>query len=109
MEFGFARISTPRAWLSTWSGISSNANVLTNAPKIRIPALIVSYTGDNAIFPTDAQAAFDALGTTDKQLITVPGDHYGFAVGTQTRSGAPLALERIVKWLEDRFPPRRQD
>lgn len=106
MEFGFARVSTPRAWLSTWSGHSSNANVLKNAPKIRVPALVVSYSGDNAIFPADAQAAFDALGATDKQLVTVPGDHYGFAVGTQTRSGAPLAIERIVKWLEERFPTK---
>lgn len=104
MEFGFARVSTPRAWLSTWSGLSSNANVLKNAPKIRVPSLVVSYSGDNAIFPADARAAFDALGATDKQLISVPGDHYGFAVGTQKRSGAPFALEQIVKWLTDRFP-----
>ena len=104
MEFGFARVSTPRAWLSTWSGHSSNASVLKNAPKVRVPTLVVSYTGDNAIFPADARAAFDALGATDKQLVTVPGDHYGFAVGTQERSGAPLALKQITNWLEDRFP-----
>jgi hypothetical protein len=104
MEFGFARVSTPRAWLSTWSGLSSNANVLKNAPQIRVPALVVSYSGDNAIFPADAQAAFDALGTSDKQLISVPGDHYGFAVGKQERSGAPLALDHMVKWLGERFP-----
>jgi pimeloyl-ACP methyl ester carboxylesterase len=106
MEFGFARVSTPRAWLSTWSGLSSNADVLRNATKVRVPALVVSYTGDNAIFPADAQAAFDALGSADKQLVTVPGDHYGFAVGTQTRSGAPMALAQIVAWLADRFPRR---
>jgi pimeloyl-ACP methyl ester carboxylesterase len=104
MEFGFARISTPRAWLSTWSGLSSNANVLQNAPKLRVPALIVSYAGDNAIFPADARAALDAVGSNDKQLVTVPGDHYGFATGTQTRSGAPLALARITTWLRERFP-----
>jgi hypothetical protein len=102
-EFGFARVSTPRAWLSTWSGLSSNANVLKNAAKVRVPSLVVSYAGDNAIFPADARAALDALGATDKQLITVPGDHYGFAVGTQDRKGAPIALDHIVKWLGERF------
>jgi len=109
MEFGFARVTTPRAWLSTWSGLSSNANVLKNAPKVRVPSLVVSYSGDNAIFPADARAAFDALGSDDKRLVTVPGDHYGFAPGTQDRSGAPLALEQIVAWLRERFPAGNQD
>jgi fermentation-respiration switch protein FrsA (DUF1100 family) len=84
--------------------VSSNANVVKNALQIRVPALVVSYSGDNAIFPADARAAFDALGSADKRLVTVPGDHYGFAVGTQDRTGAPAALARIVKWLGERFP-----
>jgi pimeloyl-ACP methyl ester carboxylesterase len=104
MEFGFARVCTPRAWLSTWSGISSNADVVRNAPRVTVPSLVVSYSGDNAIFPADARAAFDALGAADKQLASVPGDHYGYGVGTQERSGAPRALTKIVAWLRERFP-----
>ena len=104
MEFGFARVTTPRAWLSTWSSVSSNANVVRNAPRVTLPALLVAYDGDNAIFPSDARAAFEALGSGDKQLFTVPGDHYGFGVGTQERTGAPLALGHIVAWLRERFP-----
>lgn len=104
MELGFARITTPRAWLSTWSGLSSNAAIERNAPGIRVPALVVSYDGDNAIFPADAQRALDLLGSDDKKLVTVAGDHYGFGVGTQQRSGAPLALAEIAAWLRERFP-----
>lgn len=104
MEFGFARVQTPRAWLSTWSGLSSNADVLKTAPKITVPAVVVYYTGDNAIFPSDARAAYDALGANDKQLHAVKGDHYGFDVGTQNRAGAPLALTIITEWLRGRFP-----
>lgn len=104
MEFGFARVSTPRAWLSTWSALSSNADVVRNAAHVTIPSLVVYYTGDNAIFPSDARAAFDALAAADKQVTAVPGDHYGFGSGTQERSGAPLALAKIVAWLEERFP-----
>jgi hypothetical protein len=103
MEFGFARVTTPRAWLSTWSGLSSNAAVERNAPQVTIPSLVLSYTGDNAIFPGDARAAFDALGAADKQIASAPGDHYGFAVGTQERSGAPVALATLVAWLRERF------
>ena len=104
MEFGFARVTTPRAWLSTWSGLSSNAAVEVNGPHVTVPALVLSYTGDNAIFPGDAQAAYAALGATDKQIASAPGDHYGFAVGTQERRGAPVALAKIVEWLRERYP-----
>lgn len=104
MEFGFARVTTPRAWLSTWSGLSSRAAVEINAPRVTVPALVVNYSGDNAIFPSDAQTALTALGASDKQLVSVPGDHYGFGVGTQERTGAPVALGRVVDWLRARFP-----
>ena len=104
MEFGFARVTTPRAWLSTWSGLSSQAAVELNGPRVTVPSLVVNYTGDNAIFPGDARAAFDALGSSDKQLASAPGDHYGFGVGTQDRTGAPVALGHVVDWLRARFP-----
>ncbi len=104
MEFGFGRVCTPRAWLSTWSGLSSNADVVKNAPKVTVPALVIYYRGDNGIFPGDARAAFEALGAEDKQLASAPGDHYGFGVGTQERAGAPQALAQVVEWLRARFP-----
>jgi hypothetical protein len=103
MEFGFARVCTPRAWLSTWSGLSSNADLLENAPKVTVPSLVVNYTGDNAIFPSDARAAFYALGSSDRHLVSVRGDHYGFAIGTQERTAAPEAVAEIVEWLRERF------
>lgn len=104
MEFGFARVTTPRAWLSTWSGLSSNAAVDVNGRRVTVPSLVLSYRGDNAIFPADAQAAYAALGASDKQIASAPGDHYGFGVGTQERTGAPLALAQVVEWLRERFP-----
>ncbi|MFQ5665758.1 MAG: alpha/beta hydrolase [Candidatus Binatia bacterium] len=104
MEFGFGRVQTPRAWLSTWSALSSNADVLRNATKVTVPSLVIYYRGDNAIFPGDARAAFDALAAHDKLLASAPGDHYGFGVGTQARTGAPEALSQIVAWLPERFP-----
>ncbi len=105
MEFGFARVTTPRAWLSTWSGLSSNAAVERNGGAIGVPSLVLYYRGDNAIFPADARAAFDALAATDKRLDSAPGDHYGFGIGTQERTGAPIALDKIAAWLRERFSP----
>ena len=103
MEFGFARVQAPRAWLSTWSGLSSNAAVVQNAAKITVPSMVIHYRGDNAIFPADARAVYDAIAASDKQLASAPGDHYGFGVGTQERTGAPRALAQVVAWLEERF------
>lgn len=100
---GFARIVSPDAWLSTWSGLSSRAEVATNAPGIEVPAILVSYTGDNAIFPSDAKLIFDSLGTADKQRFDVRGDHYGFPLreGDEPRE---TALKHIADWLDARFP-----
>lgn len=103
MEFGFARVQTPRAWLSTWSGLSSNADVVQNAAKITVPSLVVYYRGDNGIFPADARAVYGAIAAGDKQLASAPGDHYGFGAGTQDRTGAPQALTQVVAWLRERF------
>jgi len=103
MEFGFARVQTARAWLSTWSGLSSNAALELTGPKVTVPSLVIYYRGDNAIFPGDARTAFEAIAAADKQLTSAAGDHYGFAVGTQERSGAPQALQQVLTWLKDRF------
>jgi hypothetical protein len=42
---GFGRLSTAEAWLSTWSGLSSNARFRTCAPEVAVPTLFVEYTG----------------------------------------------------------------
>ena len=55
---GFARLCTPESWLSTWSGISSKAALARTAPAIQQPTLMVHYTGDQTLFPSDAAAIF---------------------------------------------------
>lgn len=101
---GFARTVSPDAWLSTWSAISSRAEIERTGPSVDVPALVLAYTGDNAIFPDDTRLVFDALGTTDKQLLEFPGDHYGFALEGERRPGRDLAVNAIADWLDARFP-----
>ena len=41
---GFGRLTTPEAWLSTWSGISSNASLERSLQGVTVPATVVEYT-----------------------------------------------------------------
>lgn len=98
--FGFARIVTPEAWLSTWSGLSSRAAIPANGARVDIPSLVIDYSADNSCFASDAKAIHDSLATTQKTLMSVPGDHYGHPAPGSTTWGRDLALAKIVAWLK---------
>ena len=96
---GFARTTTPEAWLSTWSGLSSRASFTRCGSDVTIPALMINYTGDNAIFPSEAEAIFESLGSADKKFVELPGDHYGHPLAGSDAWGRDLALAEITDWL----------
>jgi hypothetical protein len=104
---GFARILTPRAWLSLWSGLSSRAAVLDNLPKVAVPTLIVGFTGDNAILTGTGRAIFEHSPAADKNLHYVKADHFGFPLPAYPDSGGRKEAGAIVAaWLRDRFVGR---
>ena len=84
----------------TASGPKGPAATVT-APAVGRPPAPASVA---AAMGSEAFTAYAALGAADKQIASFPGDHYGFAVGTQERSGAPAALAAITDWLRARFP-----
>jgi hypothetical protein len=107
MEAGFAKYQTPRAWLSTWSGLSSRAAVLDNMPRITIPTLVVNYTGDNAIYPEESEAIYQQSPAKDKQIFHVDGDHFGYPLASKpNQGGRDGAMKVILPWLRERFPAR---
>jgi hypothetical protein len=99
---GFGRFATPDAWLSTWSGLSSNADFLRCAPAVTAPTLFVELTGDQACFPEDATMMVDALGSTDTTHVRVAGTHFGGPIRDGAPTGASLAAAEIGAWLETR-------
>lgn len=105
IEAGFARNQTPRAWLSTWSGLSSRASTLECIPKITIPTIVISYTGDNVVWIPDLEAIHAASGASDKQMHYVDGDHLGLPPKCKPNApGRAGALDLITAWLRERFP-----
>lgn len=100
---GFARLSTPDAWLSTWSGPSSNADFVRCAPSVTVPSLFVELTGDQACFPEDASRMVEALGSVDKTRVAIEGTHFGGPIRDGAPTGASLAAADIGAWLSEHF------
>ncbi len=104
LEAGFAKYQTPRAWLSTWSGPSSNAAVLENLPNITVPTLVVNHTGDHAIYPQESEAVYQQSPAEDKQFAHVDADHFGYPLpSSPNQGGRDETMKVIVDWLQERF------
>ena len=101
---GFARFCTPEAWLSTWSGLSSNAALHKTAPSIQAPTLLVEYTGDVSTFPATLRAIHDGIGGADKRHVRIRGDHHGRALDPGEEPGRYKAGRFIQEWLREKFP-----
>jgi hypothetical protein len=92
---GFGRVVSPEAWLSTWSGLSSRAEIPTTGARMTLPSLLVSYTGDTCVFPSDDELIARSLATTRLDRVLVPADHYGFPVET----GREVATRTVADWI----------
>lgn len=101
---GFARVCTPESWLSTWSGLSSNASFDKCGASITQPVKLVYYTGDNSVFPSDVAAIFESIAASDKDRIDIRGNHHGQSLRLDEENGQNIAARALVAWLDERFP-----
>lgn len=102
---GFARTVTPRAWLSTWSGLSSNADLVANVAGIAEPTLIVHAERDREIRPSDAALVLEACASKDKRLVIIAGARHYFEPepGERDAPHVEAAMDAIVAWIQERF------
>jgi hypothetical protein len=101
---GFGRLTTPDAWLSTWSALSSHATISKAGPEMVLPTLLITYTADNCVFPSDFREIVDAVGSSDKQVDALVADHYGNPPGDPVGGGAHRrdhAAALIDAWLRE--------
>jgi pimeloyl-ACP methyl ester carboxylesterase len=95
---GLARTMTTRGWLSTWSGLSSDAKLAETMPSVTVPTLLVHPTGDTEIRIRQAREIVGASGSDDATYHEVKGaPHYleGFR---------PEAMAFVADWIAPRFP-----
>lgn len=94
---GFGRLTTPDAWLSTWSALSSRATIAKAGPEMVLPTVLITYTADNCVFPTDFQQIVDTIGSSDKHVDALVADHYGNSPASDR--GRDQAVALIDPWL----------
>jgi dienelactone hydrolase len=102
---GFARTCTPRAWLSTWSGLSSNADLVANVARIAEPTLLVHAGRDREIFPGDVAAVDRAIASPDKRVVTLEAARHYFEPEAGAKEGGHVdaLMDVVVPWIEERF------
>lgn len=100
---GFARVVTPESWLSTWSGVSSNASLERTLPAVSQRTLLLEYTGDQCTFPADITAIFEQIGASAKTHVRVRGNHHGMALSKDEPAGRTVAARHLVEWLRSYF------
>src|SRR6266850_1452738 len=100
---GFARLCSPESWLSTWSGLSSNALLSKTTPSIEQPSILIEYTGDQACFPSIIREIFAGIRGSDKRHERVRGDHHGRALTPDEEPGRYLAGRILQGWLREKF------
>jgi hypothetical protein len=106
---GFGRICTPRAWLSTWSGLSSNADMLCTLREIHEPTLVVNAGRDREIYPeTDARPIFDAVAAEDRTFRAFPDARHYFEpdFGEREAPQVEVLMDLVVPWILERFGSR---
>jgi hypothetical protein len=99
---GPASVVTPEAWLSTWSGLSSRANVPDNIGHVRVPLLVINYSRDTVIFPDQVQAILDDAGTTDTSFVEIDSDHYAQPTSGTREDVIKQVGDAISSWVTPR-------
>jgi pimeloyl-ACP methyl ester carboxylesterase len=96
---GFARVVTPESWLSTWSGLSSNASLEKCGASITQPFLLIYYSGDQAAFPSDIEEIYKQVPSAAKVMHTVRGNHHGAALAEGEEPGRNITAQHLGNWL----------
>ena len=95
---GLARTMTARGWLSTWSGLSSQAKLATTMPRVTVPTILVHPTADTEIRVRQAEEIVRNAGADDISYVEMKGaPHY-------LEGHRQEALAAIADWIAKRYP-----
>lgn len=99
------RLLTARAWLSTWSGLSAQAEWTHAAEHITVPTLVVAPLGDTDAYPDEQHEIFSRIPAPDKTFVELEyAHHYLMLLPTSPVDYNPRdkAGEIVTSWLHER-------
>ena len=64
---------------------------------------MIEYTGDASVFPSDGEAIFAGIGSSEKVRQFIRGDHHGRALAEGESSGQEQAADCLITWLKERW------
>jgi pimeloyl-ACP methyl ester carboxylesterase len=94
--WGLGVANTLRTWLSMWSLETSQCQAAPHLARVTVPTLVVSADGDTGVFPSDAAAILEAVGSRDTSVHSLPGDHY-FIDPPEARDAV---ADLVVDWAQ---------
>lgn len=102
---GFGRVVTPECWLSTWSGLSSNADLEENIGAFEGPVLCAFAERDKEIYPkADAGPIWQGVKSSDKTLEWFDAEHYFEPeFGADSAPDVEKLMGYVVPWADERF------
>lgn len=107
---GPSRVITPRAWLSTWSGLSSRAELIESVRHVKIPTLFIWPDADLFSYERDIDELMAASVAKDKQVAVVEwGTHYLTPASDMPKGMAhpkQRAGEIVLRWITDQLGQR---
>ncbi|TQK30123.1 alpha/beta hydrolase [Arthrobacter sp. SLBN-53] len=95
---GIAAACTLRNWIGMWSLRHAQTRAEPHLALIDCPALVINAHQDTGVFPSDARRIHDALGSTDKGLVSIDTDHYFTTPGARSEQA-----DTISKWIATRW------
>jgi esterase/lipase len=87
-----------RTWLNMWSLREGQCRGAPHLAKVRVPSMVIQSLGDTGVFPSDAQRIYDLIGSTDKRMHMVDGDHYL----TEPDNARDHVADLIADWVRRR-------
>lgn len=104
-KIGFARTVNAAGWLSTWSGLSSNACLDKTLPDVRVPVLAAHAGRDREIFPADVEAIRKSVRTDDATFVDFPDARHYFEpeFGKKDAPDVEALMDAVVPWMQERF------